>query len=350
MNSFQTLIESSINPVGKSGKDIIYICPKCDDKSGHLYVNYEINKFNCFKCGFGGKNILYLVKALNIPTDFDYEDLGQTVSNRSELLDSIIEGKEEEIKEVDYSINVRVLTEFYYLNTKEVSDEARNYLYSRGITDSMIEFYKIREGINRYKDVILINDKPYQGLDYSGRVLVPSLTKDDLISYYVARDYLGFTKMRYMNPPKELSFASEDVWCLDKVTLPYVIICEGVFTALSVNSRLNKHVAVSTYGKGIAVKTNSEYRIRGTSQLKKLIDKKFDKYFLFYDRDAIEESYRYAKLLMDYGCDTKLILIPTDDYGKKADAADLPDEVLLDCISNAKNYSSLDNAFIGLTI
>lgn len=350
MNSYQSLVESVLLPVSSSGDDKIYLCPKCSDTSGHLYVNYDKNKFHCFRCNYGGKSIIKLLKDLNVQLDFDYEDLDQDQEIRSTRLDSIINNEENEVKYVDYSVNLKTLTEFYYRSTKDLTIPAINYLHSRYITDDMIEFYNIREGIDLSNQVLSINGISYKGINYKNRVFVPSITKDGQVSYYVARDYLGLSARKYLNPPKELSYASEDIWCLDKISGDLIIICEGVFTALSINSRLGKHVAIATYGKDIATKSNSDMLIRGTSQLTKLLNRKFKSYVLFYDKDAIEEMYNCAKELVDRGCSVSCVTIDTNKYGKHADAADLTTEELYYYLRNAKPYSNLDKAFIGLSL
>lgn len=346
MNSYRSLIESVLDPVGVSGRDTIYICPKCDDKSGHLYVDYDHNMFHCFKCNYKGRSLSKLVKELGLDISFDYEDIDQP--NRNIMLDEVINPKSKETTVLDYSINLKDLTEFYYNNSTVLSSVGRAYLNNRGVTDSMIDFYHIREGIDKSGVKFNINGKVYNGINYKNRVMIPSINKEGLISYFVARDYIGLSKQKYMNPPKELSYASEDVWCLDLVVSDNVIICEGVFTALSINSRLGKHIAVSTYGKDIAMKSSNLSNIIGTSQFDKLLNRDFVTYYMFYDKDAVEEMYNCAERLYNNKKEVKCILIPYDNYGKHADAADLSDNELLECILNAKEFNYIDKALIGL--
>jgi DNA primase len=91
--------------------------------------------------------------------------------------------------------------------------EAINYLYSRGITDEMIEKYDIGYTV--------------QG-DYAYRIIVPSYDIDDNLNYFVGRAWVP-KKMKYKNPavPKdEIIFNESRVNWEENVYL-----CEGVFDA-----------------------------------------------------------------------------------------------------------------------
>lgn len=343
---FQSMIEQRLEPVGRSGNDIIYLCPQCDDTSGHLYINYDKGYYHCFKCNLSGKRLESLLKKLHIDIDYDYTKL---YNEQDKELDSIIAIKEDKKKSmrvekvVDYSTNLDVLTEYYYQHTKPLTRASFEYLLSRRIFPYNIEKLGMREGVNRYGDIININGKDYIGRDYSGRIMVPSLRRDGRISFYVGRDYIGDKPAKYMNPPKELGAASEDVWSLDTIETNSVVICEGVMTSIAVDQALGKHISCATYGKSIA-QSSSNDNIRVTSQGEKLLARKFDQYIVFYDKDAKKEAHSTAKYLYDRGAIVRVVSIPDDMYGPKADAADMTKEEIIDCIENA----ALFDIFTGL--
>lgn len=343
MMDYQSLVERKLEPVGQSNNDIIYRCPYCegDTGSGHLYVNYDKNYWHCFKCNLGGKRMESLLRALHIDISYDYQKLYSEVDKE---LDDIISSKKSKRIErvVEYSTNIEALTQYYIAQTKPLSQEAYQYLLNRRVSQEMIQVLQIREGINRYGENIKISDKDYLGRDYSGRIMVPSLRKDGLVSFYVARDYIGDKAAKYLNPPKDLAVASEDTWSLDIIETSCVIICEGVFTAIAVNQALGKISACATYGKSIAKNSSSEVRV--TSQGEKLLAKKFKQYIIFYDKDASLEARETAKYLYDRGAKVRVVNITTDKYGPKADAADMTREEVLDHIKNSKEY----DGFIGL--
>lgn len=339
------MIETKLDPVGRSNEDIIYVCPQCDDKSGHLYVNYNKEKWHCFKCNAGGKRLESLLRMLHIEIGYDYTKL---YNEQGVELDKIINIRDDKkiIKSaIDYSNDLQTLTEYYLLHTKELSSEAYSYLRNRRkLTDECILSLCIREGINRYGETFNIRGKDYQGRDYSGRIMVPSLRRDGTISFYVGRDYIGDKPAKYLNAPKELGSASEDIWNLDMVDSDSIIICEGVFTAIASSPiKLN---CVATYGKSIAQRANTESGVIVTSQGEKLLNKKFKNYYIAYDADAHEEAIKSCKYLYDRGANVYLVLIDPKKYGAKADVDDIGFEEFLKLMKNAIHY---ENGLSGLT-
>ena len=341
MTDFQSLVEQKLEPVGKSNNDVIYRCPYCEGStgSGHMYVNYDKNYWHCFKCNMGGKRMESLLRALHIDISYDYAKL---YSDRDKELDSILGSKKPKKVEsiLEYSTNLGVLTEYFSLHTKELSNAALHYLLSRGVSLEFIRALGMREGVNRYGEKIKISGIECLGRDYSGRILVPSLRRDGLISFYVARDYIGDKPAKYLNPPKELSVASEDVWSLDIIETPYVVICEGVFTSIAVDDALGK---IASYGKSVAKNSSSEVRV--TSQGEKLLAKKFSQYIVFYDKDASLEARETAKYLHDRGAKVRVVHIDTDKYGPKADAADMTRKEILDSILYSREYDDFTGIF-----
>lgn len=335
---FQSLVERKLNPVGRSGEDIIYRCPVCEGEigSGHLYVNYRKGYFHCFKCDLAGKRINKLLRILHIDTNYSYIDL---YCERDVELDKILTlGDTQESSEtlVDYSTDLEVLTAYYLHHVVPLSQRAYDYLLGRGLTPYVIERLCICEGISRFGEDIVIKGKSIQGRDYSGRIMVPSLRRDGLISFYVARDYIGGKAAKYLNPPKELVASSEDIWNLDMVASDSVIICEGVFTAISASPvKLN---AVATYGKSIAVRSSNDTSVRVTSQGEKLLAKNFKNYYIAYDADAHTEALKSCAYLYDRGANVFLVTIDPKIYGPKADIADIGYEEFLELMKNATPY------------
>lgn len=343
---FQSLVERKLEPVGTSNKDVIYRCPQCegDSGSGHLYINYDKGYYNCFKCAFRGRRIESLLKYLNIDVDYDYSRI---YSEQDKELDDIISPKKKFVGEkiVDYSTDLDALTEYYQMHTKPLSDGATQYLLDRGLLLETIRNLNIREGINRYGESLRFKSQELIGRDYSGRIMVPSLRKDGRISFYVGRDYIGDKPAKYMNPPKEIAVASEDVWSLDIIETASIVICEGVFTAIAVNQALGKLSACATYGKSIAHTANTDSSIRVTSQGEKLLNKNFRSYIVFYDKDAKSEAHNTAEYLHDRGADVRVVNIDTDKYGPKADAADMTVSEIREHIIISKEFDRFSGLF-----
>jgi len=338
MYDYQSLVERKLAPKGVSGKDSIYACPLCEseDTGHHLYVDYSKGYWHCFHCDAGGKRIESLLKLLNISVDYDYEILYNEQDERLEDIFSLKSTKKS-LDLVDYSTDLEILTEYFRLHTSSLSESAYLYLKSRGLDDSIIYSLGIKEGRSRYGEDIVIKNKSYIGRDYSGRIMIPSLRKDGLISFYVGRDYIGDKSPKYLNPPKELVASSEDVWSLDIIDTSTVIICEGVFTSIAVNQALGKLISCATYGKSIAQhSSNSDVLV--TSQGEKLLNKKFSQYIIFYDKDAKSSAIASAKYLYERGATVRVVTIPEYMYGPKADAADMKREEVIQCIQNSIVY------------
>lgn len=342
MNNYQTLVESRLPVIGKSGNDLIYRCPRCegDTGSGHLYVNYQKNKFHCFKCGFKGSSVVSLVTELGYKLEIDYEKLS---SDTSKELDDIINGELELSRSkrvVDYSRDLRRLTSYYRLHTKSLSNPAKNYLRNRGISDYFMEKYQLLEGVNNFGKTFNLFNQVVEGRDYSNRIMIPSLRRDGTISFYVGRDYTGMKKNKYLNPPQTLAYSSEDVWNLDTVESRSVIICEGVMTAITAGGL--KRNAVATYGKSISAKSNTDNLVVSvTSQGEKLLSKKFDTYYVAYDADALQNSLDTCRWLYERGAHVKLVYIDPIIYGEKADVNSIGYGVFLKLLGVAQEYSPL---------
>lgn len=336
---FQSIVERKLEPVGTSNRDIIYRCPQCegDSSSGHLYVNYDKGYYHCFKCNLSGKRIEGLLKVLHIDIDFDYSKIYDDQVSELDSIISLKDSKEIEDTEIlEYSTDLQVLTSYYYLHSTSLSDKAFQYLIHRGLSPQLISKLEMREGLNRFGEKFNIKGYDLLGRDYSGRIMIPSLRRDGLISFYLGRDYLGRDNLaKYINPPKELVASSEDVWNLDMVESESVIICEGVMTAIAASPyKLN---SVATYGKSIATVSSND-RLKVTSQGEKLLARKFKNYIICYDADAHKEALQSAKYLYDRGANVYVVLIDPKKYGPKADVADIGYEEFLKLLRVAEKY------------
>ena len=110
-------------------------------------------------------------------------------------------------------------------------------------------------------------------------------------------------------------------------------------TALAVNMVAGFPIAVATYGKSIANKSNNDNDlITVTSQGDKLLGRKFETYYVFYDKDADTESFKTMEYLYDRGANVRYVKIETDKYGPKADAANLTRDELIHCMESSRQY------------
>lgn len=195
----------------ESKGQISFDCPVCmeekgleeGDGKGNLEINYGKHVYKCWSCG---------------ETHSTHGPLGklfdQYASKSQKKVYNLI--KPEEFKKEDVKRPKLRLPEGY--TTFEDSNprfiphkEAYRYLQSRGITDEMIETYKIGYTVSG---------------EFAYRIIVPSFDKQGVLNYFVARSWVP-KKMKYKNPavPKDEIIFNESLidWNKD------IYLCEGAF-------------------------------------------------------------------------------------------------------------------------
>jgi DNA primase len=195
----------------ESKGQISFDCPVCADEKGldngdgkgNLEINYIRHVYKCWACGETHGTQGPLGKL------FD----GYATKAQKKVYNLI---KPEELKQEDKKkVRLRLpegFTTFKDSNPRFIPHiEAYKYLQSRGITDDIIDRYKIGYTATG---------------DYAYRIVVPSYNTENTLNYFVARAWVP-KKMKYKNPPvpkDEIIFNEGAVdWKKD------VYLCEGVF-------------------------------------------------------------------------------------------------------------------------
>jgi DNA primase len=195
----------------QSKGQISFDCPVCreekgldsGDGKGNLEINYGKHVYKCWACSetYGTQGPLGKL--------FD-----QHASKKQKKVYELI--KPEELKqEENKRPKLRLpegFTTFKDSNARFIPHiEAMRYLTSRGITEEMIEKYKIGYTATG---------------DFAYRIIVPSFNSEGTLNYFVARSFIP-KKMKYKNPavPKDEIIFNESIidWKKD------VYLCEGVF-------------------------------------------------------------------------------------------------------------------------
>jgi DNA primase len=195
----------------ESKGQISFDCPACaaekgledGDGKGNLEINYGKHVYKCWACGE-----LY---GTHGPLGKLFDKYG--TKKQKKVYDLI---KPEELKQEDIKRpRLRLpegYTQFKDSNPRFIPHiEAYKYLTSRGITDEIIDRFKIG----------------YTAVgDYAYRIVVPSYNTENTLNYFVARAWVP-KKMKYKNPPvpkDEIIFNENAIdWKKD------VYLCEGVF-------------------------------------------------------------------------------------------------------------------------
>ena len=174
----------------ESKSQIAFDCPNCSDMrgvdydgKGNLEINYDMGIYSCWACsethGTKGR-LFYLFKEYA-----DKDTFQKFIKGKFTFHGDYNKGHE---KEVEKEI-LKLPDEFFHLNGKQnnrLFAPAFNYLYNRGVTDEMIDKYRIGFCL--------------EGL-YQNRVIIPSYDIKGDLNYFVSRSISPKTqKFKYLNP------------------------------------------------------------------------------------------------------------------------------------------------------
>lgn len=205
-------------------------CPKCAEENGYIQDNkYNLSItlskgggiFQCWRCSTHSDEMKGKIKKLF--KMYGNEQLWQEY--KSNLL-SIHESdlyklnfSKEDFKlneEEKNELNLPFTYHKFNFNYKTIALE---YLKERGIDETIIKKHNI--GYTTWD-----NSKPF----YSNRIIIPSYDKYGDLNYWVGRDFIGKSKMKYANPnveKKNIIFGENRInWDND------IILCEGVFDSI----------------------------------------------------------------------------------------------------------------------
>ena len=195
----------------ESKGQISFDCPVCaeekgldnGDGKGNLEINYIRHVYKCWACGE--------THGTHGPLGKLFDGYATKAQKKVYNLIKPEEFKQEEKKKTRLRLP-EGFTSFKDSNPRFIPHiEAYKYLQSRGITDDIIDRYKIGYTVTG---------------DYAYRIVVPSYNTENTLNYFVARAWVP-KKMKYKNPPvpkDEIIFNEGAVdWKKD------LYLCEGVF-------------------------------------------------------------------------------------------------------------------------
>lgn len=210
-------------------------CPHCIEVDGdgerlkhNLEVNFTKQVFQCWKC-VSGDNISMKGSLLSLIKKYGNKD---HVNEYKRIIKSI---KESGYYNLEFDTNVlsggtpiiekeldlpQTYKKFNISKNMSYSEvQATSYLRQRGITEDIINDYGI--GFTSWESTNKI---------MSNRIILPSFDENGIMNYFVARDFTGKAKFKYMNPKikKEDVIINENKinWDAD------ITLCEGVFDSI----------------------------------------------------------------------------------------------------------------------
>jgi DNA primase len=192
-----TLLEEVLGEPRKhygSKGQVSFDCPTCSamkglehDGKGNLEVNYDMGVYNCWSCAetHGTKGKIY-----NLFKEFaNGEQIKRFIAGKFVFTGDYYDSIKEFIPQKE---SLKLPDEYYSLSGKQKYRDfkpAFSYLYSRGITDEMIDKFKIGFCI---------------GGKYQNRVVIPSYDKDGNLNYFITRSISKYTKkFKYLNPDED---------------------------------------------------------------------------------------------------------------------------------------------------
>ena len=197
---------------------IAFDCPNCSemrgvdhDGKGNLEINYSMGVYSCWACGetHDTKGKIYHLFKNHAPKDITQRFLKGNFRFNSEYYDDLPDKEIEKDK-------LKLPKEFYYISGKQKNTlfaPAFNYLYNRGITDEMIDKFKI--------------GFCFDGL-YQNRIIIPSYDINGELNYFITRSISPKTKkFKYLNPEVDKTQIIFNEYLIDW-NKP-VFIVEGVF-------------------------------------------------------------------------------------------------------------------------
>lgn len=194
-------------------------CPHCLDSNFHLGIA-PTGSCTCFKCGRHT-----LESTLHALLSCGFVEAKKTAK--------LIRHKED--KEINALNSMCVIPSSGVVMPKA----PYTYLHNRfkHLTDT-----EMANMVSAYG--ITYTDMAYNDLLYANRIIFPNYLGGTAVSFQ-GRDWTGDAKTKYMTPKKEdeVVHHKDFLWGIDKVPYDKVVVCEGVFDALTIGQG-----AVHTHG------------------------------------------------------------------------------------------------------
>lgn len=330
-------------PLTSKGKNFFCVCPFHDDHSPSMSVSREKQIYSCFSCGATGNVFTFLMNYENMSFVDAVRFLGEKQGIKIAGSKPKVEDKNKDLYEM-YDTAV-----LYYKNNlnSTYGEEARKYLYDRGLTDEDIKYFNIGLALNNNNlsssllkkhnkekiiDIGLAYESDGKLLDlYRNRIMFPIIDLNGNFCAFSGRIYNTTEGSKYINTKGTTIFKKSNVLynyynAKDIIKKKKeIIICEGFMDVIRLHTIGLKN-AVALMGTSF------------TSEQMEFIKKLKCNVVLNLDRDDAGESatYTIGKKLLEEEVPVKVIV-----YEKAKDA----DEYVVKFGSDAfiKNYNNKIN-------
>ena len=173
-------------PLKRAGRNFKGLCPFHGEKTPSFMVNPELQIFKCFGCSEGGDVYEFYQKMEGV-------EFGEALRVFAKRVGVALTGYQmsqgEEVKEVLLAINHLAGEYYHYLLTKhELGKEAMKYLKGRGISEEVIEIFKLGYAPDGWDFVMkfLVGKKNYkiEDLERAGLTIKSQNTNSNIQNYY----------------------------------------------------------------------------------------------------------------------------------------------------------------------
>jgi DNA primase len=277
LGGLETYLGTSHNT---SNSNYSFHCPFCNHRKPKLEVNIKTNErgenlYACWVCGVKGRKISKLLRLLKVSKE-----------DAVKVLQYVKKGLEDDYYGHTDVSALELPQEFIPLwdskNNSVPTNRAKNYLYSRGLTDYDIRKYQIGYAIDG---------------DYADRVIIPSYNEFGKLEMFIGRS-LKRSYITYLKPTVD---ANEIVFFDNLINWNKpVVICEGVFDAIAI-----KRNAIPLLGK---------FAREGLK--KKLIENNTPAVYIALDEDAKKESIKLGEDLLKLGKRVYIVDVKEKDPGQ----------------------------------
>jgi DNA primase, catalytic core len=216
-------------PLTAKGKNYFGVCPFHDDHSPSMSVSKEKQIYTCFSCGATGNVFRFLQ---------DYENIGFTeaVKKCADIAGiplDINTRKNDLTTKYSELYDIYSISQKFYQNNmnSSIAKEAKEYLYSRSLTDEEIKEFEIGLSLKdtglltkllknkKYSDKSLLQSglvgESENGIDlydlYRDRIMFPIHDISGKLIAYNGRAYHGETTNKYVNSKETDIFKKRDI-------------------------------------------------------------------------------------------------------------------------------------------
>lgn len=250
-----------------------YHCPYCNHSKPKLEVCFSENKkgynpWHCWVCNEKGSRISSLFKKAGASSE-KYQELVKLI------------GEETEFKRVIKQQSLELPQEYQQLfnNPNIIAKHAISYLKKRGVTKDDIEKYNIGFcSTGRYANMVII----------------PSYDELGNLNYFTGRSFQASSFIKYRNPETSRDIIPFELFI--NWNLP-LILCEGPFDAMAI-----KRNAIPLLGKNIQ-----------STLMKKIVTSTVKKIYIALDKDAMDQSLKFAEEFMNEGKEVYLVELEGKD-------------------------------------